>query len=68
MRLVFFCPQKIFYLENITKITMLNPNTRLPLPFMRNVECLFLFHTLIQLKHPEQRDMGWQVEIRNKFE
>ncbi len=50
------------------KITMLNPNTRLPLPFMRNVECLFLFHTLIQLKHLEQGGMGGQVEIRNKFE
>ena len=32
---------------------------------MRNVECLFLFHTLMHLKHLEQRGMGGQVEIRN---
>jgi hypothetical protein len=44
-----------------------NPNTRLPLPFMRNVECWFLFHTLMQLKYPEQRGMGGQVEMRNNI-
>ena len=35
---------------------------------MCKVECLFLFHTAIHLKHPEQRGMGGQVEIGNKFE
>ena len=30
-----------------------------------NVESLFLFHTLMQPKHPKQRGMGGQVEIRN---
>ena len=34
---------------------------------MHNIECLFLFHTLMQLKNPEQRGMGGQVEIRNSI-
>jgi hypothetical protein len=32
---------------------------------MRNVEFLFLFHTVMQMKHPEQKGMGGQVEMQN---